>query len=151
MLWADVHAGRFEADVHPVGAVIALGSGAGIWVNVERIVGAGLHAGLAADAAVFVKINDAIGPEIKGLHWADFNAGCIRAVVAAHHGEHPAGMREHSFFHLLNPSPEHANGHIVLRFTGGGAGVATNALSVVNDKAVFHANDWLNRVVIKWP
>ena len=64
MLRANIHTGRFQADVNPVGAVVALGSGVGVGVNVKGVVRASLHARLAADAAVFVEVHDAVGPEI---------------------------------------------------------------------------------------
>jgi hypothetical protein len=40
----------FEPDLNAAGAKIALGCGPGIGVNIKGVVGAGLHAGLAADA-----------------------------------------------------------------------------------------------------
>jgi hypothetical protein len=60
-------------------------------------------------------------------------------VVAAHDGKHPACVGEAAFFHLFHPGSEDAHRHLVLRFAGGGAGVAANALAVVYDEAVFHA------------
>jgi hypothetical protein len=59
-------------------------------------------------------------------------------VVAAHDRKHAAGMRELAFLYLFDPGAENADWHIVLRFAGGGAGVAANAFSVVYDKAKFH-------------
>lgn len=115
----------------------------GVGVNVECVVGAGLHTGLAADTTVFIKIHNAIGPEIQRFDRANFDAGRIGAVVTAHHRKHPSGIRELAFFHLFYPSPEHADRHVVLGFAGGGAGVAADAFAVVYDKAVFHANNWL--------
>lgn len=138
MLWANVDAGRFKADVNPVGTVITLGRRAGVRVNVERIVRTGLHAGFTADAPVFVEVHNAIGPDVKRFNGADFHAWRIGAVVAAQDGKKPSGMREVALFNLLDVGAEHAHGYIVFRFAGGGAGMAANALSVINDETVFH-------------
>lgn len=121
-----------------MGAVVALGGGVGIRVNVEGIVGTSLHARLAADAAVFVKVHDTIRPEIERLHWANLHTGCVSAMVAAHDGKHAPGMRELTLLHLFYPSAKDTDWHIVLRFAGGCAGVAANALAVVYDKSKFH-------------
>ena len=138
MFWANVDASRLQADVHPLCAVVALGGGVGIGVNVEGVVGAGLHARLTADAAVLVKVHDAIGPEVERLHGTDFHAGGVGAVVAAHDGEQAAGMGEFAFLHLFHPSPKDTYGYVVFGLASRGAGVAANTLSVVNDKPVLH-------------
>ena len=134
-----------------MGAVVALGSGVRIGVDVEGIVGAGLHTRFTTDAAVFVKIHDAIRAKIKCFDRTNLNTWSIGAVVAAHHREQAAGMRELAFFNLFDPSTEHTDWYVVFGFTGGGAGMAADTLAVVYYKAVFHANGWLLRSVILWP
>jgi len=101
-----------------------------------------LHAGFAADAAIFVEIHDAVIPRIKRLNGANFNAGGVGTVVATHHGKEASGMRKFALFHLLHPRPVDANRHLMLTFTSGGASMTTNAFSVVNDKTVFHYLIW---------
>ena len=64
-LGADDHTGRLEPDLHPVRAVVALRGRVGVGVDVECVVRAGLHAGLAADAAVAVEIDDPVGPPVE--------------------------------------------------------------------------------------
>ena len=59
-------------------------------------------------------------------------------MVAAHDGEHAASMRKLAFLDLFDPSSEDTNWHFMLRFTGGGAGVAADALAIVYDKPKFH-------------
>src|SRR5207249_6112285 len=57
-LGADDHARGLEADLETVSAVVALGGGLGGGIDVERVVGAGLHARLAADTALAVEVHD---------------------------------------------------------------------------------------------
>ena len=60
MCWADVDACWFQSDIDSVGTVIAFGGGVSLRVDIKCIVGTGLHAGLASNAAAVVKINDAV-------------------------------------------------------------------------------------------
>src|SRR3989442_1203456 len=85
-----------EADLDPVRAVVALRRGRGIRVDVERVVRAGLHARLAADAAAAVEIHDAVVAPIERDRRANGHTGRGVAVVAAQHGEIPAGGWGHT-------------------------------------------------------
>lgn len=51
-------------------------------------------------------------------------------------------MGEYPLFNLLYPGAEYPNWHLVFAFTGCRAGVAADALAVVNYKAVFQC--WSN-------
>src|SRR5579864_6507061 len=82
---ADDLTGWLEPDVDAVRAEVALRSRLGDRVDIERVVGAGLHAGLAADAPAAVEVDDAVVPLEEGLCRADSDAGCIVAMVAAQH------------------------------------------------------------------
>jgi hypothetical protein len=46
-------------------------------------------------------------------------------------------VRELAFFDVLHPRSVHANGNIVFGFARHGAGMAANALALVDDKGVF--------------
>jgi hypothetical protein len=135
---ADHHAGRLQSNIYPVGAVVAFGRSMRIRVDVQRVVRTSLHAGFATDAAVFVEINDAVFADEQGFHRTNFHTGRIGAVVAPKYGKQPPGIRKLPFFHLFYISPEDADRHLVLAFAGSGTGVAPDALTVVNDKSVFH-------------
>src|SRR5690606_35807148 len=80
---AHHRAGGLEAHLHPMRAVVALGRGAGLGIDVDRVVGARLHAGLAADAHVLVELHDAVGALVHRGHGADPHAGRVVTVVAA--------------------------------------------------------------------
>src|SRR5712692_1592474 len=74
LLRADDDASGLESHLDPVRAEVALRGRVRLGVNVERVVGAGLHAGLAADAALAVEIDDAVGTAEERKRRADFNA-----------------------------------------------------------------------------
>jgi hypothetical protein len=82
-------------------------------INVQRIIRAGLHAGFATDAPIFIEIYDAVFPNEEGLHRTNFYTGCISAMVASHHGEQSPGIGKFSLFYLLHPSAVDSNGNIV--------------------------------------
>ena len=107
-------------------------------VYVERVVGTGLHAGLTADAAALVEVYDTVFAVVQRFHWTDFHAGRVGAMVAAHHRKQAARIGEDPFFDLFHPGPVDPQGDVVFCLTGGGAGMAANALSVVYDKPVLH-------------
>ena len=60
LLWTDHDAGGLQPDLDPVDAVVALLGGVVIWVDVQRVVWAGLHATLATDASIRVEVDNPI-------------------------------------------------------------------------------------------
>src|SRR5258708_39442712 len=85
---------RFEIGLDAMRAEVALGGGAGSWIDVKRVVGTGLHAGFASDAAAVVEINDAVVALEQRAGWANLDARRLLAMVAAQHAEKAAGVRE---------------------------------------------------------
>ena len=140
---ADVHAGGLEADVHPVGAVVALGRRVGVRIDVQGVVGAGLHAALASDAAPRIEIDDAVFACVQRRHRADLHAGGVLAVVAPHDGEVPGRVRIGPLLDVLHPGPVDAEGHLVLGLARDRAGVAPDTLPVVYDETVLHERSGL--------
>ena len=53
-------------------------------------------------------------------------------MIAAHDGKHPARIREMPLFYILDPSTIDPNGDIMLRFTSNRAGVAADAVAIVD-------------------
>ena len=119
-------------------AVVALGSGVGFRIDVERIVRTCLHARLAGDAAAVVEIDDAVRTGEQGLRRANLHTRRILTVIAAHHRENPAGVWKSPFLDVLHPSPVHSDWNVMFGFAGDGAGVTTDATTVVNDEAKIH-------------
>jgi hypothetical protein len=87
---------------------IALRRGMSVWVNVEGIVGAGLHAGFAANADIGVKINDAIRAFVERRHRANSNTGSVFTMVAAEHSKVTSCIGEGAFFDVFHPGAVHA-------------------------------------------
>src|SRR5262249_52418235 len=135
----DDHARRLQPDLEPMRAVVALGGGVGSRIDVERVVGTRLHAGLAADAAAIVEVHDAVAPAIERDGGTDGDAGRGVAVVAAQHREVPPRVGERALLDVLYPGAEAAQGHAVLFLACHRAGVAADALAVIDDEAVTHA------------
>ena len=128
--------GRLESHLHPVHAVVALLGGVLVGIDVQRVVRAGLHARLAADAARCVEVDDPILTDEEGTGGADPDAGCIDAVVAPHHAEVAFGVRPRPLLDVLHPGAVHAKRHLVLGLAGNGAGVTPDARILIDDEAV---------------
>ena len=105
-------------------------------MNVDGIVGAGLHAGLAADAAAGVKVDDGILAHGQTGRWANLYARCIRTVIASQDMESPLGPGVNPFFEVLDPGLVDADGIGMLRLACNGAGVATDTAAVVDDESI---------------
>jgi hypothetical protein len=105
-------------------------------VKIERVVGTGLHARLASDAAAAIEIHNSVFAAEQRPSRADLNAGGIVAMVAAHHAEMAAGVGKFPLLDVLDPGAEHADWDVVLFFASDGAGMATDAPVVVNYEAV---------------
>jgi len=139
MLGADYNTGRFESDFGTMRAKVALRCRALIRINVNGIVGASLHAGLATDAAIRTEIDDTVFALVHRRDRADGHAWRLLAVIATSDLKHAPGVREYSFFHVLNPGAIHRERHVVLGFARNGASVAANALPVIDYESVSHA------------
>jgi hypothetical protein len=105
-----------------------------IGVDVERIVGTGLHAALAADAARVVEVHDAIVAAEQRRGRADFNARSRIAVIAPQHCKMTAGVGKAALFHVLDPGAENAYRDFVLLFTCNRAGMAADTSILIDDK-----------------
>jgi len=124
---AHDHARRLETLGHPVVAEVALvGRGCGR-VDVDGVVGAGVHAALASDAVGVVEVDHAVVGPIEGRGGTDVHAGCVLAVVAAHHREGPVGVGERTGLHVLEPGAVHPEGYVVFALARHGAGMAPDA------------------------
>ena len=125
---------RLQAHLDPVVAHVALVGGAGVGVYVQGVVGAGVHARLAADAVAVVEVHHPVGGPVQRRGGADGHAGGVVALVAAHHGELAGDVREGPGLDVLHPGAVDAQGHVVLALAGHGAGVAADAASAVEQE-----------------
>src|SRR4029077_509546 len=113
-------------DFNLVSAKIAFGRRVVVGVDVESIVWAGLHAGLATDAAPVVEIDDAVGTPIEGRGGTDLDAWSIIAMIATHDPEVAGGIGKLALLDVLYPSAKYTNWHLVLFLAGDAAGMTSN-------------------------
>src|SRR5208282_1133453 len=132
------HASGFQPDFGAMRAKMALGRGAIVRIHINRVVRTGLHAGLAANAAVGIEIDDPVLALVHRGHGTDGDAGRLLAMVAARNLKYAARVGENAFLDVLDPGPVHAHRHLVLGFARHRTGVTTNALAVIDYETVFH-------------
>lgn len=60
-------------------------------------------------------------------------------MIAAGDLKNAAGVGIRSFFDVFHPGAVYSQRYVIFGFTGNGAGVASDALSVVDDESVAHA------------
>ena len=136
---AHLDAGGLEALVDAVGAEVALGRGVGLFVDVDCVVGACLHAHLASDAARVVEVDNAVITSEERLGGAALDTRGVGAVIAAQ-DRHLAGrVGEGPLLDVLHPGAELAHWHLVLGLAGHRACVAADASPLIDGKAVAHA------------
>ena len=56
-------------------------------------------------------------------------------MITAHDGKHPARVGELPLFYILDPGPIDPDGDIMLCFTSNRAGVAADAVAIVDDES----------------
>src|SRR6185437_14790781 len=132
------HAGRLQARFHAVRAEVALGCCVVVGIDIEGVIRAGLHAALAANTSLVVKVDDSVRTPVESFGGTNGDARGRIAVVTSHHSEMTAGVRVLALLHVLDPGAKDAHRHLVLFFAGDGAGMAANAPVLINDEAVAH-------------
>lgn len=135
MRGADDDAGRFEAHIDAVRAVIAFSGSVRLRVDIKSVVGAGLHAGFTTDAAAVVKVDDAILSPVQCRDWTNLDAGCVVTVIAAHHRKEPSRIRELTLFDVLDPSSIDAHWDVVFRLTCNRAGMTADTAAIVDNES----------------
>jgi hypothetical protein len=121
-------------------AKMALGGRVIFRVNVNRIVGTGLHAGFAANAAIGTKIDNPIFALIHRSHGTNGDAGRFLAVIATRDLKNTPRVRKDALLNVFHPGSVDADGNFIFSFAGDCAGVASDAFAIIDYEAVFH---WL--------
>ena len=129
------HAGRLQTDLDPMNAVVALLGGVVMGVDVERVVGTGLHAALATDAEAGVEVDYPVVSPEQRVGGTDRHAGSVGAVVAPHDREGPLGVGPGPRLDVLDPGAVHAQGYVMLGLARHRTGVAADARRLVDDEA----------------
>jgi hypothetical protein len=128
-------------------AEITFRSSVTVWIYVESVVRAGLHARFAANTAVSVKIDNAVRSAEQGNSRTDLNAGRIVAMVAAQDSKVAGRVRKRSLFDVLDPGTIDSDGNTMFCFACHRAGVATNAAMLVNDESEAHDPLFLAKLI----
>jgi hypothetical protein len=97
-----------------------------------------LHAGLAADAALVVKIDDAVGSAKQRNGGADLYARGIVAVIAAQHGEMAPRVGVKSLLDVFHPRTINTDRYIVFFLAGDRACMTADATVLIDKKSVAH-------------
>jgi hypothetical protein len=134
----DNHAGRFDLVFYSVGTEVTFGGGVGVGIDIEGVVGAGLHASFTANTSFVVEVYDSIRTAVESAGRTNLNAGGRIAVVTSHHAEMAAGMRKFALFDVFDPGAKHPNGHLVFLFACHGTGVTANTSILIDDESVAH-------------
>ncbi len=132
---AHHHTRRLEPDLDAVVAEVALVRRRGLGVDVDRVVGAGVHAGLAADAVVVFEVDHAVVGTEQRRGRADLHARRVVAVVAAHDVELAGDVGEVAGLDVLDPGAVDPDGHVVFALARHGAGVTADARVAVEEEA----------------
>ena len=135
---ADDGARGLESGVDAVRAVVALRGRVRVGIDVDRVVGARLHARLATDAHVLVELDDAVVALVHRRDRADADARRVCAMVAAGDLKRARDVGERPVLDVLHPRPMDAERHFVLALTRGAASMTADTSRVVDDEAVIH-------------
>ena len=126
-------AGRFQADLEAVRAQVALLGRVVLGVDEDRVVRARRDARLAADADRLVEVDDPVRPPVHGLRRAGCGARRVRALVAPGHLEGPPDLGKCPDLHRLDVGAGNPQRDLVLALARRRAGMAANALVLVDD------------------
>jgi hypothetical protein len=118
---------------------MAFGRRVGFWINIDGVVGTGLHAGFAADTHLRIELDDAVGTLVHGRNRADAHARGVSTVVAACHLKMAASIGKRAFFDVFNPGAIDPQRNLIFGFAGRAAGVTANAGAIIYNKAIIHA------------
>ncbi len=135
---ADDDTGRLEANLEAMRAEVALLCRVIFGVDEDRIVRAGGNAGLAADADVFVEVDDAVGAAKHRARRTRLDAGGMLALVAARDLKRTPRGRELANVDVLDVRAVDAERDGVLRLACRAAGMAANAAGLVDDFPPLH-------------
>jgi len=114
-----------------MGAEVTLLSGVILWIDEDGVVGAGSHAGLATDADGLVEVDDTIISLIHRAGRTGSNTRWIGTLIAPRHLKVATHLWKGSNFNRLDVGSRHPQRYIVFRFTGRRAGVASDALRLI--------------------
>src|SRR5262249_13316993 len=117
---------------------IAFCRGVAVGINIERVVGTGLHAALTADTPLIVEVDDSVRASVEGVGGADRGARRIVTVVTSHHPEMAANVGELAFLDVLDPGAKPPHRNLMFLLARHRAGVTANTSVLIDNKPVAH-------------
>ena len=130
---AHDHARRFETAVDPVRAEVTLFGRMVGRVDEDRVVRARGHARFAPDADRLVEVDDPVFAHVHRARGASGGARRVGTLVAARHLERAPHLGEDPDVDRFDVGARDREGHVVLGFARGRAGVASDAARLVDD------------------
>jgi hypothetical protein len=109
----------------------------GVGIDIEGVIRTSLHAA-AADATPLVEIHNAVIAPVQSRDRTNFDARRIIAMIASASPRTAAACWGTRLFDIFHPGAIDACRHLVLGFASDGAGMAADALAVVDDEAKVH-------------
>ena len=139
MFGANHHARRLQSKFDAMCAEMAFRRRTIIGIDIDGIVGAGLHARLAADASVRVEIDNAVFALIHRGHRADGDTRRIFTVIAAGDLKNAAGVGKRALFDVLHPSAIYGEDTWFSVLHATVQSVTADTLAVIDDESVLHS------------
>jgi hypothetical protein len=136
MFGTNYNAGGFESYIQTMRAKSAFRGGVGFRVEIDRVIGTGLHAGFTSDANARVKFDDAIITLIHRSHGTDAHTRRVGAMITARHLKAAAHIGIRARFNILDPRAIYTKWHLILRLARGTARVTSDTFALVNEEAV---------------
>ena len=136
MFGTDHDAGGLESHIQTMGTKSAFGGGVRFGVEIDRVVGAGLHTGFTSDANGRVELDNAIRALIHRGDGADAHARRVRTMIAARDLKTAAHIGIRTRLNILDPCAIHTKRHLIFGLARSGAGMTANTLALVNQKSI---------------
>jgi hypothetical protein len=108
-------------------------------VDKDCVVGTSRHAGLAANANRFIKINYSVRPLEHCCRGAGGDTWRMRALITTRHLVRAARLRENTHVDMLDVSSRHADRDYVFRLASSRAGMTSDTAGMVDDLGPLHA------------
>ena len=136
MFGADDHAGGFESHIQTMSTERTFGGGIGFGVEIDRVVGTGLHAGFTSDANGRIELDNTICALIHRSDRTDTHTGWVGTVIATRHLKAAAHIGVRARFNIFDPCAIHADRHLILGLACSTARMTSDAFGLVDEKAV---------------
>ena len=109
-----------------------------VWIQVDSVIRARLHARFAADTSVWIKTDDPVSTSVQRMGRTYLDTRRFVAMVAPQHSEMPTDIGKLALLDVFHPGPEHADRSVMLFLARHRAGVASDTAVLIDYKSVAH-------------